>query len=188
MFPFLQQILKFKTCELTREVFFLFLSAFHNRVGLIFLRYIIEHLLWTKFVQLCLRQAKQKNQDLFIIVHYKTRSLHCNFIPHHPFKCQLCSLLVFTCSLISTLQSCTPAAALFSPHCTLPIMFPQHTLRRNNFVTTSLHLLPLQRIQSKVTCLKWCYSWGTRTINFLFKNIKPFHIKISHIQYQFCNC
>lgn len=154
---------------------------------MLFLRYIIEHLLWTKFVQLWLHQAKQKNQNPFIIVHYKTLSLHCTFIPHHLSKYQPCSLLVFTCFLISTLQSCTPAAALFSPHCTLSIMSPQHNLRRNNFVTTSLHLLPLQGIQAKVTCLKWCYSWGTRAINFLFKIIKHFHIKVLHIQYQLCN-
>lgn len=43
--PFPQQILKFNRCELTREVFLCFLSAFYNRLELFFLRYIIEHLL-----------------------------------------------------------------------------------------------------------------------------------------------
>lgn len=118
-----------------------------------------------------------------------TRHWVCT-VPSFPTTSLSTSPAPYLCSpafLISTLQSCTPAAALFSPHCTLSIMSPQHTLRRNNFVTTSLHLLPLQGIQAKVTCLKWCYSWGTRAINFLFKIIKNFHIKILDIQYQLCN-
>lgn len=109
----------------------------------------------------------EKNQDPFITVSYKTLSLPCTFIFNHLCKHHLCSLFIFTCFLITTLQSCTPRAALFSPHCTLPIKSPQHTLHRNNFVTTSLYLLPFQRIQAKINCLKLCYSWGTIAIPFL---------------------
>ena len=128
-----------------------------------------------------------KNQDPFIIVSYQILSLHCTFIPNQLYKYHLCSLLMFTCFLISTLQSCTPAAAPLSPHCTLPFKSPQHTLLRNNFVTSSLYILLFQRMQEKINSLKIHYSWEAITIPFLLLLCTFSHkVKNSHAQCQYC--
>lgn len=100
--------------------------------------------------------------------------LHSALVSNHLCKYHLCSLFMFTCFLINTLQNCTPAAGLFSPHCTLLIKSPQHSLHRNNFVTTSFYLILFKGIQAKINCL--CYIWGETDIPFLLY-LYTFHIK-----------
>lgn len=109
----------------------------------------------------------KKNQGPFIILCYKTLNLHCGLVSNHLHKYHLCSLLMFTCFLINTLQSYTPAAALFLPHCTLPIKSPQHSLCRNNFVTTQLFLLHFKGTWAEIHCLALHSVWGAKAIPFL---------------------
>lgn len=101
---------------------------------------------------------------VYTIPSFSVTSINTNCAPY----------LCFTCFLIGTLQSCTPAAALFSPHCPSHTKFPQHSLNRNNFVTTLLYLLLFQGIQVVINRLELLFLGNN---SYFFCIFTHFHIK-----------